>query len=454
MWMKYVQLVLAAALLCCNSCNKLLDAGSPQDRQVAGATYDSDVSAARVLTGLYTQMSSGGAFMGSQGMSYLCGLSADEYLLLQDEELSGSMYRNEMVATQAPFWRLLYEYIHHANAAVQGLDNASRLTPAIRQQLLGEARFVRAFCYFYLVNLFGKVPLVTVTDYKEIIAMPRTDVNLVYDQIISDLHAAEQLLGADYVAADAISITEERLRPNKWAATALLARVYLYRENWPAAISTSSAVIAEQALYDTVPLRAVFLKDSKAAIWQLQLVHKSVTDDAALFDQQPVSLSAGLMGAFEAGDLRKYYWLSADSPYYPAKYRATDETVPASEHLMVLRLAELYLIRAEARLRTGDLHGANEDLGVLRTRAGLPKTALNDANALMAAILQERRVEFFSEWGHRWLDLKRTGRLHALMPAITAAKGGQWQAYKQWFPIPHSEILLNRHISQNEGYQE
>ena len=441
-------------LLLCGSCRKLLDPGDPVDGATSGTIYQSDASAAAVLTGLFYNMSNDGAFMGGEGLSYLCGLSADEFLLQQEDELPLSMYKNQVTPHNIPVWRLLYQYIYQANAAIEGLTASTRLTPAIRQQLIGEAKFVRAFCYFYLVNLFDEVPLVTGTDYKVNASMRRTPVVKVYELIVQDLEAAASLLRTDYLQADMVSVSTDRLRPNKWAATALLARVQLYQHNWQAAIIAASALIDNNTVYDTVPLARVFLTDSKEAIWQIQPVNGVFTGDALLFIQQrPVLAAPAFMQAFEKGDLRKEYWLGGSDPY-PYKYKAVDPSILSREYLMVLRLAEQYLIRAEARLHSGDKTGALEDLMVIRRRAGLPVPDINGTGPLDDAIQHERQVELFSEWGHRWLDLKRTHKVNTVMNAAAAAKGGDWKAYQQWYPIPYSEILLNPNLTQNEGYAE
>lgn len=442
-------------LLLCVGCRKLLDPGDPVDGANSGSVYQSDTRAAAVLTGLFYSMSNEGAFMGAEGLSYLCGLSADEFILQQEDELPLAMYRNQLRPDHVPAWRLLYQYIHQCNAAIEGLTASSRLTPAIRQQLTGEAKFVRAFCYFYLVNLFDEVPLVTGTDYKVNASMPRTPVLKVYELIVQDLEDAASLLRADYLQADIMSVTPERVRPNKWAATALLARVHLYRNNWQAAISAASAVIDNKAVYDTVPLSDVFLKNSKEAIWQLQPVDKTFTADALLFLQQhPVLAAPAFLQTFEKEDLRRQYWLAGGAESYPYKYKATDGARPLTEYLMVLRLAEQYLIRAEARLHSADKDGAMKDLMMVRQRAGLPKPGVNGTGPLNDVIQHERQVELFSEWGQRWLDLKRTHTVNTVMKAAAAAKGGNWKAYQQWYPIPRSEILLNPHLIQNEGYQD
>jgi hypothetical protein len=255
------------------------------------------------------------------------------------------------------------------------------------------------------------------------------------------------------VQADILTATTERIRPNKWAATALLARVYLFRGNWDAAVLAATTVIEHKELYDTVPLNTVFLKHSREAIWQLQPVDRTFTADAELFAvQRPVLISDDLLQAFEPDDARKQLWLGDNEQYYPYKYKVVTPGSPTTEYTMVLRLAEQYLIRAEAWARSGHPEEARADLNVIRQRAGLRDMGVTTTELLLATILHERRIEFFSEWGHRWLDLKRTGKVNAVMSGVTPGKGGSWQSYKQWYPIPRSELLLNHNLVQNTGY--
>lgn len=449
------QLLLIGIVLL-SSCRKLLDVGSPIDNVTTNSAFNSDVTAAALMTGLYYDMSNGGAFMGSKGISYLCGLSADEFLLQQEEELALSLYHNQIQTTDVPFWRVLYQYIYRVNATIEGLHTATKLTPGIRQQLMGEAKFTRAFCYFYLVNLFGDLPLVIGTDYKINATLYRTSASKVYDLIIADLKDAQELLRTDYLQADMVSVTSDRVRPNKWAAVALLARVQLYLDNWQDAINASTIVLDNHDLYDTSNISQVFQKDSREAIWQLQPVDKTFTDDAVLFIQQrSVHISDDLLLSFEKEDLRRQYWLGGiNSDLYPYKYKNIDGTGVSSENLVMLRLAEQYLIRAEARLQTGDIDGAKADLNVIRARAGLRDITFTVPDQLMQAIQQERRIELFAEWGHRWLDLKRTHHVNAVMESAVGTKEGNWASYAQWYPIPQSEIILNQHLFQNEGYHD
>jgi hypothetical protein len=150
---------------------------------------------------------------------------------------------------------------------------------------------------------------------------------------------------------------------------------------------------------------------------------------------------------------------SKDTAYYVFKYKVANSTGVTSvaamtEYFMVLRLAEQYLIRAEARAQQNNIGGAQSDLNIIRTRAGLPNTTSSTKDDLLSAILNERRHELFCEWGHRWLDLKRTGKVDAVMSVITPLKanGLPWQSYQQLYPLQKSELDRAPNLTQTPGY--
>jgi hypothetical protein len=91
-------------------------------------------------------------------------------------------------------------------------------------------------------------------------------------------------------------------------------------------------------------------------------------------------------------------------------------------------------------------------LNVIRARASLPAATIASKDATLSAIAHERQVELFTEWGHRWFDLKRTGKIDAVMSVVTPQKGGTWNTNKQLVPLPSSEILINHNLAQNPGY--
>jgi hypothetical protein len=123
----------------------------------------------------------------------------------------------------------------------------------------------------------------------------------------------------------------------------------------------------------------------------------------------------------------------------------------------LLRLSEQYLIRAEARTQLGQYTDAAADLNVVRTRAGLLNTTATDKATLTAAIEKECRTEFFCEWGHRWLDLKRwpginNASLTRADEVLSVVKGAQWQSTDAFYPIPQTARNVNSTLTQNPGY--
>jgi len=455
-------------LVCLSSCKKFVDIDPPVTRLVQDNVYAVDATAAGVLTGMYTELNLLSPATGEMSISLRAGLSADEltYHKFTLNTLFEPFYLNALNATTTDnsIWRTSYKYINVANTALEGLNASTTLTPSVKQQLTGEALFVRALMHFYLVNLFGDVPLITTSDYRINNNVARSSKQAVYDQIVADLKKAQTLLSINYRAGDITSSTLDRVRPNQAAATALLARTYLYMGNWDNAETESTKLIDNSATYSLTALNDVFLTNSPESIWQLAGVDKNLnTQDGRIFIlinkpdyAHPVSLSNTLLQAFEPLDERKNNWVghinakNADY-YYPNKYKVLSGT-PVTEQLTVLRLGEQYLIRAEARARLNKLAQSRSDLNAIRERAGLLPTSENNQQTLLNLIYHERQVELFTEWGHRWLDLKRTGNIDAAMTTAAAAKGGTWKTTAQLYPLPQIDIERDPNLKQNPGY--
>ena len=455
------------------SCKKFIEVQAPAGSLSQQNIYSTDATAISVLTGIYANISNGGLGSGSlTSMSLFPALSADELSLYDlTNGIDFPYYTNSLTSnvTFGGYWEGIYPIIYVANSAVEGISNATSLTPPIRQQLLGEALFIRAYCYFYLVNLYGDVPLVTSTDYTTNSLVSRTPKGQVWSQIIQDLHNAEIDLSASFLDATLLNNTVSRVRPTRWAASALLARVYLYTGNWAGADSAASAVIGS-GQFSLMSLDSVFLANSNEAVWQIQptgFAPQNNTPDGALFilpssgpsiGLYPVYLSNSVVNSFEPGDNRLLHWTGNVTPdsvtyyYYPYKYKIGFSNGPTLEYVMMLRLGEQYLIRSEARVKENDLAGAKNDLDAIRARAGLDSTSAGDQQTLMTAILHERQVELFTEGGHRWLDLQRTGSLDSVMNIVAPKKMATWSPYKALYPIPKSEILADPNLVQNSGY--
>jgi starch-binding outer membrane protein, SusD/RagB family len=477
-----IMLVLPAATC---GCNKLVEVPPTPDELNSDNVYTNDATAAAVLTGLYTEISAGNMQLGVSidAISLGCGLSCDEFTL-DGGAANGNtqlvqFYQNDLspgqsIAPASSIWSDLYSDIYIVNIALDRISLSTELSASVKQQLTGEAEFMRAFLYFYLVNLYGSAPLATSSDYTTNESLPRTPSTTVYQQIVTDLKNAKISLTAGYVAADAISSTTERVRPNRWSAGALLARAYLYSGDWADAAAESDSVIANSGLYSLDTLNGVFLKNSNEAIWQLQPVITGWnTDDAEVFiipstgptanysgAGYPVYLSPQLLSSFESGDLRRHNWVDSVivngvTYYFPYKYKSAKLNAPVTEYSMVFRLGEQYLIRAEAEANGagGGISAGIADLNTIRHRAGLPSySGAASENSLLAAILHERQVELFTEWGHRWLDLKRTGNIDAVMNQVAPTKGTTWNSDWQLYPLPLYDITLDQNLTQNPGY--
>lgn len=439
------------------SCSDFIDIDPPETQIVSEHVYNDEATAEAAIRGIYNQLINGATFAsgGAASITVLCGLSADEFINYASDLNRTEFYNNTLQATNgmvnSSFWTPAYRFIYFANAILEGLRTTSGISPDVKDRLEGEARFIRAFCNFYLVNLFGEIPLVEGTDYRRNNTLPRSPVPNVYNFITSDLLRAKDLLPDAYH-------TPERVRPNRWAATALLARVYLYQEKWVEAEQQASEVISKSEYFELADdVNVIFLKNSREAIWQLMPVSTTFnTNEGSLFilTSNPawVSLTGQLVNAFEPGDKRYANWIRSITTngrtyFYPFKYKIRTGT-PLNEYSMVLRLAEQYLIRAEARMHLDNATGSLSDLNSIRNRAGLGNINTGDKAEILQAIIKERQVELFSEWGHRWFDLKRTKYIGNTLRPVKS----DWQDTDALYPIPQSERALNTNLSQNEGY--
>lgn len=467
--------------LCLSSCNDLLDIAPPIQSTTSQDIYRTNANANSVLLGIYIDMANEGVFTGRNSMTLMTGLSSDELVpVTPSTDILTIQYKNGLTTYDGGFWVSFYSFIYRVNSAIEGISSSTTLSENIRQRLLGEAKFLRAFCYFDLVNLFGDIPLLVTTDIKQNSMPSRSSKEKVYDQIIVDLLDAKSNLTEDYIAADGVAISAERVRPNKFACSALLARVYLYSSQWAAAEAEATSVIQHQELFKLESLTNAFLKDSKEAIWQLQPVGQlnKNTLEAGVFilsgdggnvpgpnsNSKPVYLSPLFTNSFEPGDNRKDIWVDSvnvNGMWYSfiSKYKYWLIDQPPTEYLMVLRLAELFLVRAEARAHQGKLVGnesASNDINEIRSRAGLDSVASSEMMEILNYVYKERRIELSVEFGHRWFDLKRLNKIDEVMAQISGDKGTTWSSYKSLFPIPVSDIQRNPNLrgQQNPGYPE
>lgn len=490
----YLTCAVFSIALLLTGCKKLVEIDEPIDTVTSTKIFSSDDQADQTLAGLYSQMISGDQNLLSTngGATIYGGLASDEFKVAnsvsfpEDQEFSSNKMLVDNSMSYGVLWLANYKTIYTANAILDGeaASSSPNLTKRKRIELKASAKFFRAYCYFYLSNFFGDVPLALSSNYMVTMRLPRATQSEVYAQIIKDLRECVALF-SDPDAA----VISTKTKVNKAAAQALLARVYLYVQDWGNAETYATDLISNTA-FQLETVQKTFDPASRETILQFT-IHPSSNigismETASLSPFVPLSalspsdqeifLDPGnylefldfllpkfpvrdeLVNAFETGDQRGKVWLDYNgSPnvepffgkrtYYANKYPRND--IERTNYVL-LRLAELYLIRAEARAMQNKNDLAAADLDLIRNRAGLGKITATDQQSLLTAVAQERRIELFAEWGHRFFDLKRTGRAVSVLSAIPEKQG--LTASSLLFPIHSKEILANANLKQNTGY--
>jgi hypothetical protein len=457
-FIKYSILLLLVVLVN-SSCKKYVDIPPPTNQLVQQLVFSDDKTATATVAGLYSRLNAFNSSFGNSLGNFLPAFSADEFRYILNAASFDEFAQHSISSSNTnikSLWDNPYAYIYHANAILEGLNKAPNVSAATKTQLAGEAKFIRAFCYFYLVNYFGDVPLVMNTDFAVNTSLPRSPSAEVYAAVIKDLTEAQAELNINYPSA-------ERTRANKAVATALLARVNLYISEWAKAEAEATKLLTNTTYILLANLNSIFLKNSTEAILQWQTINTSTAgvntwEGFSIIPATPTSNTgyyaySNFLSAFEPGDQRRNSWvnpitISGTVHHYPYKYKLRTNT-PVLEYSMVMRLAEQYLIRAEARAQQNNLTGAKSDVDEIRKRASLPILPDNlTKEQLLLAIEKERRIELFAEWGHRWLDLRRTGRA---LTVLSAVKPGI-EATDLLYPIPLDATLTNPNLVQNPGY--
>lgn len=473
---------LAIVFLFSTGCKKLVQIGAPVSTITTTEAFADSSDANSAILGIYNSIAvtQANIYFGNGAITVYSGSSSDELFPFQGSASPSDqyqMYTNSIEAANMNtiyglYWTSAYQVIYQTNACITDVLASKGISVNLKLQLEGEAKFIRALYYFYLVNLFGDVPYITSINYNQTSLAAKSPSSEIYQFIVSDLKAAQTSLRVDYSLSNGL-----RTRANQSAATALLARTYLYMGDWADAAAQATITINNANFSLVQDLNLVFSTNSTEAILQWQLNDQNFPFNATaeginLIPYDSTSypfycISPQLMNAFDSGDLRKVAWIDSTDYmgteyYYPYKYKVGpgqySPNGPLTEFYTVLRLGEQYLIRAESEANgaVGGLTAAIADLNVIRQRAGLPILSPNlNKEQVISAVAKERRVELFAEWAHRWLDLKRTGAIDSVMSISTVQKGGanaKWNSFQQLYPIPQPELLLDPNLTQNNGY--
>lgn len=392
----------------------------------------------------------------ANGVGALMGLYTDE---LQNWKLSSadaqSFYTNTVfpqngILTQ--FWNESYSVVYNCNKIIEGLAASSGISESHRNRITGEALFVRTMVHFYLLQLFGDIPYVTGTDYRLNTRIGKTDKSILYSHLVDDGRQALEFLKDQPAVTNTVA--------NRFVVAAFMSRLHLYGKSWQDVVEYSDYVLKQGNYQLEKELEKVFLKDAKSTIWHLKPqadgnnTHEGRYYSFTSTPPPDNSMSLELVHSFETNDFRRDKWVkkvdgNSETGYYHSfKYREAQNTASSQEYSVIFRLEEMYFNRLEAYLNTGQYELALVDWNLLRTRSGLVIYEQVPAD-WKQKLLQERRAEFFCEFGHRFFDLKRTGMLDTEM--IKTKTG--WQNYFGLLPLPQAELLLNPNLlPQNEGY--
>lgn len=447
-------LAAAVAALALSACDKVLDT-EPYDR-VSSESAITDLSTAQAaLNGAYASLASSSYY--GLDLQLLGDLPSDNGRWAGTFQFLGDLVNNRVAADNpevTALWTALYRSIDRANVVIARIPQVSGLTDATKNQLLGEAYFIRALTYHNLVKLWGPVPTPTtpVTTPGEATGYTRTPVDQVYTLILADLDKAAQLIPTS---------NANTRRATRTAVTAIRSRVLFYRAgvtnaaaDYQGALDAANAVLVGRDTL-TVPYASLF--DAIGANTSEDIFRIAFTASqgnslgfywlfAGRHEAEP---SVNLNAAYEAGDLRKASTVGPRTAGSTRLQGLKYPTTTGTEHPHVIRLAELVLIKAEVLARQNSLAAAVVEYNKVRVRAGLrPHMLGTDVRTqadVIAAVTKERRIELALE-GDRWPDLVRQG-------LVVSVKGISDRAYQALFPIPQRDISASSGtLIQNTGY--
>ncbi|GAB3942271.1 RagB/SusD family nutrient uptake outer membrane protein [Spirosoma harenae] len=408
-------------------------------------------TAEAAVNGLYNRLGSDG-YYGSNypSLSYLSG---------GDIQWTGSQSAPQEITSRkltadnsyvGSAWQAIYRAILQANYLLETVPTLAdpQLTADRKNQIQGEAYAIRALSYFDLVRGWGGVQLIlkATRTPSDNTGIARSSVADTYAQILKDLTAAEPL----------VSATTNRNKITRKTVWALRARYHLYRQEWDQAETYASKIIDDATSYKLAKPYNTFYANNAAAttesIFEVAYTNSFKNGNynwwlpPALSGRREWAPNAALVTLLNdpaVGGNRKDLIAQTAAPgnlwYGKLYYRTPLGTDPA----YIIRLSELYLIRAEARAQLGKITTALADLNAVRDRAGLAASQAATKDAILLAIETERQVEFPFETD-RWFNLVRTGRVATVL--------GITDANKYVLPIPNSEILADKALTQNPGY--
>lgn len=453
---KINKMIAASFALMLSACEDFVDVGLPPTQVTAEQVFNEPQLVEAALVQNYIALRDQVLLTGRQnGTGVTLGLYSDELVNWGSPAGNPQTFYTNTLSPQSnaikAIWNDAYKVIYSCNRIIEGLAHASRIPEVDKNKLMAEALFIRGLVHFYIHQLFHEIPYVTSSDYKVNKTIQKVGKDEIYENIVTDLQEALIKIGDENSTSN--------VRPNKYVIKAFLARVFLYQNKWVEAFSQSTEVIESGRYSLAQNIEDVFLKNSSGTIWQFTPQSESVNTYEAqsmIFNTVPppnFSISPALLASFEIGDLRKVKWLKGvgndtNMQYHSYKYKEFLPSGISKEQSIVFRLEEMFYIGIEAGIYMGEVNQAMTWWNTLRNRYGLGEYQ-NIPSNWENLLLEERRHEFFCEFGHRFMDLKRTGKLSSIM----LINKPQWKDVYKNFPIPEAELLLNPNLlPQNEGY--
>lgn len=429
-------IILLIQFVLITSCEKFLDV-APRDSASDDNTIVDPASARTAVRGLYRSLADNNYYGNTfQANAYLQGGDLD---WTDTRQVSLQFINHDVRADNSELqlaWTAIYNTINRANHIIAKVPNVqgTGFTDAERNSLVGEAYFVRALAYFDLVRTWGgvQITLTPTLSLSDKTGIKRSSVDQVYQQVLEDLEAAEERLAE----------TTNRIRATKKTVWALKARVHLYRKNWDKAEQYAGYLIADNNYVLKAPYNSFFANGVIATVESILETSYSATYTNSHRTQWQPSSNGGtrrwapsdafvhlITDPVTGGNRSALVAKAPNGQWYGNLYYRSPATDPA----YILRIAEMYLIRAEARAHLNKISEGLQDLNAVRTRAGLSDAQASSLDELLLAVENERRFEFAFE-PHRWYDLVRTDRAGAVLNVHDRSK------YTLPFPSVESEI--------------
>ncbi len=437
------------------SCEKMLEVDVPENQIPTESVFETVQTANAALAELYAGLWNSSPLAGNQ-TGRLLGSYTDDLTYYGTNSTTGlfDIFQNQQIDSNAAistYWSSAYKLVYISNAILEGTEKSSTIPVSEKQRIKGEALLVRSILFFYLQQIFGDIPYPTSTAYQINQSLSKIPSSEVLSRLENDLNSSISSLTDTYRST-------ERIIPNRKVAELMLAKIYMLQSRWNDAES-KLRTITQSSLYQSEnDLSKVFTKTGSHILWQLKPKNNGdATQEVTAYyftgaAPSNYALSQNLVNVFTPGDQRKNLWMATvtvgqNTWYRPAKYKAL--TNNTTEYSVVFRLEEVQLLLAEALAQQDKSAEALPYLNATRQRATLPALLMPiSKQTLLNEILLEDRKEFFTEMGHRFLDLKRMNRLNDLLPTKT-----NWKSYHSLWPLPQKELLLNPNLNpQNTGY--